>query len=115
MSWETRRGGKRYYTRSRRVAGRVVREYVGTGGRAEEAAAADEARRRQWLSERDTLCALDALLDQFHTLADLLVEATLLAAGYHRHNRGQWRKRRAPTTPPQQLPAPADSVGSVPK
>jgi signal transduction histidine kinase len=41
MSWEVR-GNSRRYTRSRRVNGRVVREYCGTGARAAEAAAADE-------------------------------------------------------------------------
>jgi hypothetical protein len=107
MSWEVRDGGRRY-TRSRRVAGRVVRQYLGTGPRAAEAAAADDARRRQRQADRDAGRALDEAAAELDALADLFARAALLAAGYHQHDRGPWRKRRAPRTPAAQHPR-ADS------
>ena len=103
MGWETRQRGDRYYTRSRRVNGRVVREYVGTGLAAELAAAEDATRRRQRAAEVAALRAAHAQIEapaaalgEFDTLLDGLVAALLVGAGYHRHHRGEWRRRRGP-------------------
>lgn len=100
MSWEERNGG-RYYTRSRREGGRIVREYVGTGPLAELAAGQDrEARRRRqeeartWHEEWERLEGLDTEARELCELAELLTRAALVAAGYRQHHRGEWRKPR---------------------
>jgi hypothetical protein len=99
MGWDK---GGRYYTRSRRENGRVVREYVGGGTVGQLAARMDaivqekrEADRALLKVQRDELAALDAPLDELNELADLLVRAAQLAAGFRRHNRGEWRRPRA--------------------
>ena len=100
MAWEVR-GSRRYYTRSRKVAGRVVREYIGTGPVAEIAAAADGLRRADRRAAAEALRgeqarwqAAVAPLLELSRAADLLARAALLAAGYHRHSRSSWRKKR---------------------
>jgi len=97
MGWD--RG--RYYTRSRKVGGRVVREYIGCGRVAELAAQLDALERQQREGARDILRAdqadleaLDAPLDELNDLADLLARAALVVAGFRQHKRGEWRKRR---------------------
>ncbi len=98
MGWDK---NGRYYTRSKRVNGRVVREYVG-GGRVGELVARmyalerdkREAERQCARLEREEIAELDAPLDELNQLADLLARAALLAAGYVQHNRGAWRKKR---------------------
>jgi hypothetical protein len=101
MGWENRNGRGRYYTRSRRVGGRVLREYVGSGLGAELTADLDEDRRAsraerasEWRAERERLEAADQDFDALCRLADSLMRAELIAAGYHQHARGAWRKRR---------------------
>ena len=96
MAWE--RG---YYYRVRKVNGRVVREYVGTGAVAELIAQMDalERERRQLEAleqrqENDELKALDAELKIVNERANLAARAALLAAGFHQHKRGEWRRRR---------------------
>lgn len=97
MGWDK----GRYYTRSRKVQGRVVREYVGTGRVADLAARSDalarERRRLDILEVRDEIARLKALEGELESLveaADLAARSALLAAGFHQHKRGEWRRRR---------------------
>ncbi len=102
MGWETRKG-RRYYYRASRVDGRVVKRYVGMGQLADllgEFDAADAQRRQSEAdarrAERDALNTLQRRVGEVCDLVDELTRAVLLAAGYHQHDRGEWRKRRAP-------------------
>jgi hypothetical protein len=101
MAWEKRERGGLYYTRSRKVNGKVLREYVGGGVLGEIAALEDEFERRRreedaafWEEQREQLEALSAPVDELCEAAETIARAVLLAAGFRRHNRGEWRKRR---------------------
>jgi hypothetical protein len=104
MGWDK----GRYYTRSRKVNGRVVREYVGTGEVAEMAAEIDalgrEGRALAAIQRRLDRAELDDLDDDVLALidiTDLLARAALAAAGYGQHHRGEWRKKRVRKDPGQ--------------
>jgi hypothetical protein len=106
MGWDK---GGRYYTRSRKVNGRVVREYVGTGRVAELVAQTDalERQRRQLEAldlrdQKDELATIDADVKTMSERIDLVVRAALLAAGYRQHKRGEWRRRRGNCERPEQ-------------
>jgi hypothetical protein len=99
MSWD-RRGKRQYYSRSYRVNGRIIREYVGGGVAGERAAAEDaqrRARRRAEVAarraEQELWHEAEEALRGFDELMDLLARATLLSANYHQHARGEWRRR----------------------
>jgi hypothetical protein len=101
MGWEKRERGGLYYTRTRKVDGRVVREYVGGGNLGHIAALQDAQKRRRqeeeaalWEEERDRLEALIALVEEHCEVTEILSRATLLAAGFRRHQRGEWRRKR---------------------
>ena len=101
MGWESRKRGGRYYTRSRRVNGRVVREYVGGGELAELAAMidAEERAQKQALAARsrrelERHAADDQLVAELCGAVDAVSRLVLLAAGYRQHHRGEWRHRR---------------------
>lgn len=103
MAWEARgsRGNRRYYYTARRVGARVVKRYHGHGVLAELAQRLDaEARARRSAESADfavmqeRLAHPRALMDDLDHHVSRLVEATFLAAGYHRHNYGPWRRRR---------------------
>ena len=100
MAWETRKGRGSYYTRSRRVNGRVVREYVGTGEAGElaahldaEARAKREAEREALRTEQSRARRVSDALAGLEALAREAIADTLHAEGFHQH-KGQWRRKR---------------------
>ena len=95
MPWE--RG---YYYSARKVGGRVVREYWGPGLAGEIVAQAEAEERQERAEARAASRARMAELDDLEAevaAADRALElAALAAAGYRRHKRGEWRKKRGP-------------------
>src|SRR5215204_2967359 len=103
MGWEKRERGGLYYTRSRKVGGRVVREYVGGGILGHLAALQDAQQRRLreeeaawWKEEYERLEALVAPVEDLCEAAEILYRAALVSAGFRRHQRGEWRRKREP-------------------
>ena len=102
MAWQVV-DGRKYYYRHRRVDGRPRTVYVGAAGSpaAELAAAADGLRRlgreaaaRERHAERERHRDAEAPLLALCVRTDVLTRAALLSAGFHRHHRGPWRRRR---------------------
>ena len=100
MSWL--RG--RYYIRSIKQDGRVIHEYVGGGELGRAVATLDTQERAEsrseaaaWQGEMRELDLLDARAAPIHELIELLARAALAAAGYHQHDRGEWRRSREST------------------
>lgn len=98
MAWEGRARGGRYYTRSKRTGGRVVREYIGAGPAGELAAALDQldqaeraADRQAWRAERAAVKAPAAAAAAFGRLVDDALDLALTGAGLRNH-RGEWRR-----------------------
>jgi hypothetical protein len=96
MGWE--RG---YYYRVRKVDGRVVREYIGTGKMAQLVAKMEALERQRRALERadrqalrDELNALENAVVEVCDKSELLARAALVAAGFRQHKRSEWRKRR---------------------
>ena len=101
MGLETRNGRGAYYTRTTRVGGKVVREYVASGETAlliaKSEAEQREARSLLRQAEQDELAqarSVDDTLDALCQIGDTVAQVVLLSAGYYRHHAGPWRKRR---------------------
>ena len=99
MSWE-RYGTWKYYYSARKVDGRVRKEYLGRGPVAALASRLeDEARTRRRVEteslvhERARLAEPDAAVVTLSAACTVALNATLMAAGFHRQNYGPWRRR----------------------
>jgi len=100
MALETRNGKGAYYTQSRKVNGRVVRTYCGSGGSALVMALYDATTRErnaqhalEWRWARYEIEAADGFLKSYFQEVKAAQDTTLEALGYHQHSR-QWRKKR---------------------
>lgn len=100
MPWITFKN-RRYYVRRPRREGRRCFEYWGVGLKAEQAAVEDAQKRAEQLAlnqrRKDDQAAWQRSvqpLDQLAAVAGTLMKGTLVAAGYHQHDRGEWRRRR---------------------
>jgi hypothetical protein len=99
MGWEVR-GSKRFYYRAQRVGDRVIKQYFGSGRRARLAAQEDDEERLRKARERseirtieESVVDVNSLMEDLDHVVNMMLQATLLAAGYHQH-RGNWRKYR---------------------
>src|SRR5262245_7519073 len=97
MGWE-RHGKRTYYYRSLRSGTKVTKVYCGGGAVGRAAAEADAVRRQRcraavlaWLDERSRWQSVAAVGRLYEEACELLVEAALLASGFHRAKRSPWR------------------------
>jgi hypothetical protein len=123
------RGNKAYFYKSVRVGGRVRCHYFGSGQDARDMAEIEvldrevrdlDAQRRR--ARRQRLDARDRAQARRFNRVELLIRLVLESAGFHRHKRGQWRRRRmgdqtknpagVPAADPP-LPASPEELGSI--
>ena len=101
MGWEIRRG-REYFYRVTHADGKKQRRYIGSGVLGKVAAgfdALEQAERTAWAeAEQGALQRFEAAeetLATFWDRSELLVHASLLAAGYRRPHRHRWRRWNA--------------------
>jgi hypothetical protein len=102
MPWESRPGTNRLYIiQKKRVGGQVYSAYYGSGEAPEAIARVENSLTmvRQWdrytanLVSHDLISSSAANEVKYSEVESRLIEA-LTAAGFHRQNRGPWRKVR---------------------
>ena len=49
-----------------------------------------------WKEERESLEELSAVVEEICEGTETMARAALVVAGFRRHNRGEWRRRREP-------------------
>lgn len=97
MGWY-KRNSKRYYFRSQRNGDTVEKIYFGSGPVAELASCADSLKQHEieqirqcWKQDKALIEEAFKAFDELDWLSNLLCDATLLAAGFHRPSLHKWR------------------------
>jgi hypothetical protein len=100
VGWKTI-SGRPYYYRSIREGDRVRSQYLGPSERGGLFAIPDLEDRLEREERRDAVRAGQAedaaateALQEWFDRAETLANAVMIAAGYHWHHRGSWRRRR---------------------
>ena len=95
------RGKRKYYLPAIRELRRLVKQHLGLDETAKMQATIDDVNRKArraaqaaWQKEKKRIDELEEGVQQLDQLADMLARLALIHAGYHQHDRGQWRKRR---------------------
>ena len=96
MAWDK----GRYYSRSFKVNGRIIRQYIGGGETGRLAAQHDQERRERVRLRREAanrlmsdLKAIDNTVITLCHRCEIAARAAMWAAGYYQHHRGEWRRR----------------------
>ena len=99
------RNGRLYYTVSKRVQGKVKREYIGSDAlgllaylidqqKRHEQQAQNRRRHEEWQKERQVATALNEMVGTVCEHAEMMFHAAMEASGYHQHARSEWRRKR---------------------
>src|SRR5579884_1065856 len=100
MGWERRQRGGLYYVQRERRGDKVVSRYLGAGEVAALIAQMETGRRAEQDAEREQerqaraeIARQDQENAAYFAQVEALFRQAMEAAGYYRHNRGEWRKR----------------------
>jgi hypothetical protein len=96
-----RRGGGIYYYKKVRVGSRVESRYAGSGLAVFDICRCENAVREESRKAKEVGRKIQTEIDDLTRLVaaisghvDEILADTLQDAGYHRHKRGEWRKKR---------------------
>lgn len=100
MGWEMR-NGRLYYYQKVREGGKVISRYLGRGelavliGQFEANSHSVLTAARSFREhEQERAKAKEAELAAYYAEVEAVFQGAMIEAGYHRHKRGEWRKRR---------------------
>ena len=100
MGWETR-NGRQYYYQKVREGDKVISRYIGSGETAHLIADFErlttnslQAMAVLQKTEAEEQKQQEIELDAHCSAVEAMFRQAMTAAGYHQHNRGEWRKQR---------------------